>query len=228
MALSAKDRRARGLRFGRPREFIGRFLVVEDDARQQRALGRRLEHHRPVDIASTISQARLYVASHAPYIGYVVDVDLPDGDGLRFLEQIRRTVDPKAPALVVTGHAVTREMLLEVGTLGRVLPKPGPDLTARQFIEGLNHFAAAALKHEETELGMAGALFDLSNGELSPAEWEVALLGALGYGRREIAVELGVSENTVSTHVGAVLEKCGLKGQGLRALSREIEKRRQE
>jgi DNA-binding NarL/FixJ family response regulator len=46
--------------------------------------------------------------------------------------------------------------------------------------------------------------------ELTPREWEVAVLVARGHFNRQIADDLVVSERTVDTHVSHILRKLGL------------------
>ena len=46
--------------------------------------------------------------------------------------------------------------------------------------------------------------------ELTPREWEVAMLIARGHFNRQIADDLVVSERTVDTHVSHILRKLGL------------------
>jgi DNA-binding NarL/FixJ family response regulator len=46
--------------------------------------------------------------------------------------------------------------------------------------------------------------------ELTPREWEVAMLVARGHFNRQIADDLVVSERTVDTHVSHILHKLGL------------------
>lgn len=204
---------------------MGRFLVLEDNEQQQRVLKRRLEQHRPVEVAPSISEARVRLASHSPYIGYVFDVNLPDGSGMEFLEELRRRAGATAPAVIVTAGSIDRDLALKVVSLGRLLPKPGTDLTASEFVEGLERFVQDALDFEHQELGPRAALFDISDGELTETQMDVAILGVLGYTRVEIARELGITVHTARTHIRDVLLKTGFKGRGLAALARAVNRR---
>ncbi|HEY0351501.1 MAG TPA: LuxR C-terminal-related transcriptional regulator [Gemmatimonadales bacterium] len=49
--------------------------------------------------------------------------------------------------------------------------------------------------------------------QLTPAEWEVAILLLQGYGHKVIAAQTGRSERTVRQHAVAVYEKAGLGGR---------------
>lgn len=203
---------------------IGRFLLLEDNPHQQRALSLRIEQYRPVDPATSVSEARVLLARGAPYIGYVFDVYLPDGNGLRFLEQVRRTYDRRTPALIITGQEISRRMSARIRRVGRCLPKPGTEISVHDFLDGLARFCSEGLRYERDTFGPHGALFDLSNGELTPTQLDVALLGVEGQTRNQIASELGMAASTVARHVSQVLAKCGLKGQRLTALRRAVDR----
>lgn len=223
----AQKRRGRAPRQSRdPDDFIGRFLLLEDDPGQQRALKRHLEEYRPVDLATSISEARLKLASGVPYIGYVFDVQLPDGDGMVFLREVRERLDPAAPAVIVTALPVSRDLVMRASAVGVLLPKPGTECSPQAFLRSLGRFIDAALDHEWDALGPRAALFDLSDGELTATQMDVAVLGVAGHTRAEIARELGITVHTARSHIRDVLLKTGLKGRGLAALARVVNRRR--
>jgi DNA-binding NarL/FixJ family response regulator len=56
---------------------------------------------------------------------------------------------------------------------------------------------------------------------LTPRELEILSLIAMGLTNREIADRLGISHNTVKTHVGHILEKLGLRNR-TEAVSRHL------
>ncbi len=206
--------------------FIGRFLLLEDNREQQRVLTRHLEEHRPVDLAESISEARVRLGSGVPYIGYVFDVTLPDGDGMEFLREVRDLSDPGTPAIIVTALPVDRELAMKASAVGVLLSKVGAECSPQQFLRSLGRFVDAALDHEWDVLGPRAALFDLSDGELTEAQMDVAVLGVAGHGRAEIAEMLGITVHTARSHIRDVLLKTGLKGRGLSALARAVNRRR--
>lgn len=207
-------------------QFIGRFLLLEDDPDQQRVLTRHLEEHRPVEVVGSISEARVRLASGVSYVGYVFDVTLPDGDGMEFLREVRERVDPITPAIIVTALPVDRELAMRASAIGVLLPKPGAECTPQAFLRSLGRFVDAALDHEWEVLGPRAALFDLSDGELTEAQMDVAVLGVKGHTRTEIARKLGITVHTARSHIRDVLLKTGLKGRGLSALARAVNRRR--
>jgi DNA-binding response OmpR family regulator len=78
-----------------------KVLIVEDDQASARAMCLLLEHYgfSPTHV-STTGEAMKFLASHPFYI--FLDLMLPDGDGSRVLEEVRRASSPSKVA-VITG-----------------------------------------------------------------------------------------------------------------------------
>ena len=82
----------------------GKILIVEDDEFMLRALERFCANY-----SSTIAVATFRDAVNAigqNLVAVVLDVHLPDGSGITFLEKIRER-DPRVPVLVLTGDVST-------------------------------------------------------------------------------------------------------------------------
>jgi DNA-binding response OmpR family regulator len=76
-------------------------LVVEDDPATSRAMRLLLQHHGyDVQVCATIAESMNYLGSDPDYV--LLDLMLPDGDGTRVLEHIRRN-HLGAEVVVVTG-----------------------------------------------------------------------------------------------------------------------------
>lgn len=91
------------------------FLVVEDDPLTLRAIGRFLEPHGEVVLASTASEGLAALESPGRFRGFVFDWKLPDGDGLSLARGAR--LRSSRPILLVTGHD-DRNLPLEAGLDG--------------------------------------------------------------------------------------------------------------
>ncbi len=85
-----------------------RVLLVEDDERLTKSLGDslRLEGY-AVDAAATAEDGR-WLATEVPYDAIVLDVGLPDGDGIDLCAALRAG-GVWAPIIVLTAHAEIRE-----------------------------------------------------------------------------------------------------------------------
>ena len=81
---------------------MAHLLLVEDDELTRRSAARILLHAgHQIDEAATIGHARELVGMHA-YERAILDVQLPDGDGLDLLDWIRAR--GSSNVLVVTGQ----------------------------------------------------------------------------------------------------------------------------
>ena len=87
-----------------------------------------------------------------------------------------------------------------------LMTRPGSSLPA---VPGANETAEM---RAETDLAQRCGSLAQQKG-LSPRETDVLLLLARGYGSTHIANELGISENTVRTHVRHIYEKLGVGGR---------------
>jgi DNA-binding response OmpR family regulator len=103
-------------------------LIVEDHELTRRFLADNLaaDGYEPLT-AGSIAHARQLIAGELPALA-VLDLGLPDGDGLRLLSELRRSgseLDPELPVLILSGRAseIDRIRGLERGA-DDYLPKP--------------------------------------------------------------------------------------------------------
>ncbi len=108
------------------------FLILEDDPDTQVILHDYLGTlGGDVRVAGTVEEARRLLTQSAPEL-MLIDVGLPDGDGVAFLSEIRGQADfggTRAIGLTAYSDPVTRERVLSAG-FDEVLWKPvdGQDL----------------------------------------------------------------------------------------------------
>ena len=80
-----------------------RLLIVEDNIELSRLVaGGLLAAGYEADVVSTVSEARDAVRC-VSYAAMILDLGLPDGDGLSVLIELRRRMDP-LPVLVLTAR----------------------------------------------------------------------------------------------------------------------------
>jgi DNA-binding response OmpR family regulator len=85
-----------------------RLLVVEDNEELARLLAQRLQASGyATDLLATADEARAAVTT-TRYTAVVLDLGLPDGDGLSILREIRQRKDP-IPVLVLTARGGLRD-----------------------------------------------------------------------------------------------------------------------
>ena len=137
----------------------------------------------------------------------VVDVSLPDGDGLSLVTTLRRRSE-QVGLVVLTMHSDDRTLLaaLDAGASALVLktaPSEAIITAVRRAAETPSNFSAD---------GLAAALRRRASGpQLTPREFEVLQLLARGSAVSVVAKELYMSESTVKTHIKRIYDKLGAR-----------------
>jgi len=154
--------------------------------------------------ALTFGSAREFLGSARPDAPacLVLDVRLPDLSGLDLQRELREA-DVHIPIIFITGHGDI-PMTVEAMKAGAVefLTKPfrGQDLL--DAVQGAIARDRDAWQ-ERAEMAGVRKCFDT----LSPREREVLRMVVAGLLNKQIAFELGISEFTVKTHRGHIMEK---------------------
>jgi len=174
-------------------------------------------------IAESVAEALAEATTSRPDLA-VVDVRLPDGDGIEVVRQLKRLV-PGCRALVLTMDAepATIRRAVDAGAAGYLLKDCEPDLILD---------ALSTLRHGGLVLG-AEALTALSGRDdtrlpapfdrLTPREVTLAALVGAGLGNHSVATRLGVSEKTVRNQLSTVLVRVGARDRvHLAVLVREL------
>src|SRR5688572_17916016 len=131
----------------------------------------------------------------------VLDVSLPDLDGLELQKLIADRVD--MPIIFITGHGDV-PMTVQAMKAGAVefLTKPFDDEVLLSAIRN-------AIKRSKAVLEDQADLKTLRDGykSLTPREQEVMRLVVTGLLNKQIGLKLGISEITVKAHRGKVMQK---------------------
>ncbi len=180
-------------------------MIVDDHALMREGLGQLLAGLYPDLVLLHAANGAQAVAMLLPQRDIdlvLLDYQLPDMTGLDILRQFAR-VQPTLAVLVISGSANPNLMrqTLSAGARGFV-QKTGNTQALVQAIDAVLNDGT----YTPPELQ---ALVALGNGirtvDLSPRQ-ETVLYGLMdGRSNREIALELNVSEETVKTHVSAIL-----------------------
>ncbi|MBM6400808.1 response regulator transcription factor [Phycicoccus sonneratiae] len=195
-----------------------RVLVLDDHAVVRRGLLALLADVTwagPVVEAGTVAEARELATRLQPGLA-VVDVGLPDGDGIDFVTELVR-IAPGCRSLVLTmdRSVGTAERALAAGAAGHLAKDSAPELV----VDALGTIASGGvvlgwdLVAGRVRVGGAppapGARGPLA--ALSPRELEVARQVAAGVANPVIARHLGISEKTVRNVLSGVLPKVGAR-----------------
>jgi DNA-binding NarL/FixJ family response regulator len=132
----------------------------------------------------------------------LMDLQLPGMGGTSAISALRAH-DPRARVLVFSAFARDDEIqaALDAGALGYLQKSASRD----ELLTALRHVARGA-RSLPPEVGRRLAALRLGPA-ITPREREILALIAAGRANKEIAGELGVSEDTVKRHVSHILEK---------------------
>jgi len=139
----------------------------------------------------------------------LMDLVMPKRDGVSAMQELRERA-PRSRVIVLTSFLDDDRLLpaLEAGAAGYLLKNSQPAELARAVRAAhageaiIDPMVAARLVHALSERPTAPTI-----GDLTPRERDVLALIAQGRSNKRIALELGISEKTVKTHVGHVFAK---------------------
>ncbi len=200
-----------------------RVLIADDHAVVRQGLRTFLDLQADIDVvgeASDGEEAVAAAAEHAPDV-ILLDLVMPGLDGIGALRRLRETA-PSSRVIVLTSFGEDERLFtaLRAGAVGYLLKDVEPAelvrgiRTAHAGQSPLSPAVAARVIEELASGGSRGTSAD----ELTPRELEVLCLIARGRSNKRIALELGVAEKTVKTHVSHVLAKLGLSDRTQAAL----------
>jgi DNA-binding NarL/FixJ family response regulator len=149
-----------------------------------------------------------------------MDLVMPRLDGVQAMRELRARV-PRARVIVLTSFLDDDRLLpaIRAGAAGYLLKNVEPAELARAVRAA---DAGEALIDPVVAARLVDALADADDHRdeqpLTAREQEVLDLIARGYANKRIALELGIAEKTVKTHVGHVLAKLGVADRTQAAL----------
>ena len=180
--------------------------VIDDDVSLRDALGLMLPSVGLGVRTYTSVQEFLDAGGHDGPGCIVLDVRLPGISGLDFQSR-RERLGIHLPIVLMTGHSDV-PMSVRAMKAGAVdfLPKPFRD---QDMIDAI--MAAIARDREQRAADIAAADIRNRHASLSPREQQVMALVTTGKMNKQVAFELGLSEITVKTYRGAVMEKMAAR-----------------
>jgi len=200
-----------------------RVLIADDHAVVRQGLRTFLDLQDDVEVVGEAADGEEAVAAAeaaAPDV-ILLDLVMPRLDGVGALRRLREAA-PAARVIVLTSFGEDERLFaaLRAGAAGYLLKDVEPAelvraiRTAHAGQSPLSPAVAARVIEELASGGGGRAAAD----ELTPRELEVLCLIARGRSNKRIALELGVAEKTVKTHVSHVLAKLGLSDRTQAAL----------
>jgi NarL family two-component system response regulator LiaR len=147
----------------------------------------------------------------------LMDLVMPNRDGVSAMQVLKERAS-RSRVIVLTSFLEDDRLLpaLEAGAAGYLLKNSQPAELARAVRAAhageaiIDPTVAARLVHALSERGPAAARDATMLDHLTGRERDVLVLIARGRSNKRIALELGISEKTVKTHVGHLLAKLGV------------------
>lgn len=182
-----------------------RFLVVDDDVALAHAVARQLRASFPCTVAHSIREARDALRAEEAYCGFILDLRLPDGDGLDLLKLARKR-HPNAPAVLLTG-SIEVPVINETYDLGAsFVAKPLGARALVRFLEEANACAHGFDLRTQRRIADAVLRFDLSSGERDLLVSKVAAIP-----REVFVAERQITMNTYKTKVRTLIRKMNVE-----------------
>jgi DNA-binding NarL/FixJ family response regulator len=200
-----------------------RVLIVEDQAETRAWLQATVSHALATEAIETAATWRdgLYAAKGRPFDIALIDVGLPDGDGVDLVARVK-ALQPDLTAIVATvmGDDATVVRALAAGADGYLLKDTPEDLFSAQLAQtarGLPALSPSVARRIMEHYRLSAAPFD-DAAALTPRERDVLRL--IGEGRRnaEVARALGLTDSTVASYVKAIYAKLGISNRAEAAL----------
>lgn len=207
-----------------------KILIVDDHALVRRGMGHVVrESFADAEVveAGGAAEALALMGDHEIDVA-LVDVRMPDGDGLELLSEMRQTW-PDVPVIMLTSfdHAHYVRRALAEGAAGYMLKDATP--------EDLEQAIKVAVSGGGNVLSprVIQNLFEASNGEgskdrgsvmqpansLTQRETDILALLAEGRSNRDISRALYLSEKTVKAHLAAIFRKLSVTNRTQAAMA---------
>ena len=207
-----------------------RILIVDDHALVRRGMGHVVRESFPqaeVEEAGNASEA-LHVMSSAEVDVALVDVRMPDSDGLELLHEMKQRW-PDVPVIMLTSfdHAHYVRRALAEGAAGYMLKDATPE-DLEQAIKvaisgGGNVLSPRVIQNlfESMDSGgrESGDRTLHPSSSLTQRETDILALLAEGKSNRDISRALFLSEKTVKAHLAAVFRKLGVTNRTQAAMA---------
>jgi two-component system, NarL family, response regulator DevR len=191
-------------------------FLLDDHEIVRRGITQLLESAGDITVvgeAATAAQALARIPALRPDVA-ILDVRLPDGDGVAICRDIRSTVSPPPACLMLTSYSDDEALFgaIMAGASGYLLKQvSGVDLigAVHTVAAGGSLLDPRATSIVLERLRKGNEPTDPRYASLSPQERRILNLIADGLTNRQIGVELYLAEKTVKNYVSSLLHKLG-------------------
>lgn len=191
-------------------------FLLDDHEIVRRGIAQLLEAEDDIEVAgeaATAAQALARIPALRPDVA-ILDVRLPDGDGVEVCREIRSSVTPPPACLMLTSYSDDEALFgaIMAGAAGYLLKQvAGVDLVGavRTVAAGGSLLDPKATAVVLERLRKGDEPNDPRFDSLSPQEQRILGLIADGLTNRQIGAELYLAEKTVKNYVSSLLHKLG-------------------
>jgi DNA-binding NarL/FixJ family response regulator len=191
-------------------------FLLDDHEIVRRGVAQLLESEDDIQVvgeAASAAQAMARIPALRPDVA-ILDVRLPDGEGVSVCRDIRSTVDPPPACLMLTSYLDDEALFgaIVAGAAGYVLKQvAGVDLVGavRTVAAGGSLLDPKATALVLARLREGDKPADPRYASLSPQEQRILALIADGLTNRQIGAEMFLAEKTVKNYVSSLLHKLG-------------------
>jgi len=191
-------------------------FLLDDHEIVRRGIAQLLETEDDIEVvgeAGTAAQAMARIPALRPDVA-ILDVRLPDGEGITVCRDVRSAVSPPPACLMLTSYSDDEALFgaIMAGAAGYLLKQvAGVDLVGavRTLADGGSLLDPRATTAILARLRAGDAPADPRYESLSPQERRILDLIADGLTNRQIGVEMYLAEKTVKNYVSSLLHKLG-------------------
>jgi DNA-binding NarL/FixJ family response regulator len=190
-------------------------FVVDDHEIVRRGIRQVLEVEEDIEVvgeASTAAAAVAAIPTARPQVA-ILDVRLPDGDGVTVCRDIRSAMTPPPACLMLTSYSDDEALFgaIMAGASGYMIKQ----VTGNDIVSAVRTLGAggslldAGVTATVLNRLRSGRNDDPRYKSLSPQERKILDLIAQGMTNRQIAAQLYLAEKTVKNYVSTLLHKLG-------------------
>jgi two-component system invasion response regulator UvrY len=186
-----------------------RVLVADDHAVVRRGVADIVNEAPGMTVAGEASTGRqvLQALAQQDYDVLVLDMEMPEGDGLEVLAQMQaRRPAPAVLILSIYPEKQFARRALQAGAAGYLTKQSIPD----ELVAAIRKIARGGRYITQSLAEVLADQVAAAHQALSDREFQVLRLLAAGRTRQQIAAELGLEAKTISTYRQRILHKLGL------------------
>ncbi|MFC7047946.1 response regulator [Emcibacter nanhaiensis] len=146
----------------------------------------------------------------------LIDLGLPDGSGLEILRALK-SVSPETLCVITTvmGDDAHIVAALSAGAQGYLLKEQPADMISQQLsqlAQGIPALSPSIARRIMEHFKLTGPAI-MAEDKLTAREQDVLALIARGLRNSEVAINLGLADSTVASHIKAIYRKLGISSR---------------